>query len=106
MRSVHEVRSYGNMHFALFLLPPHYKSVLPLFVSVDCVLRQCGLSPSVNAADAVEVEVDVEVGETASDNFVRVGCRFQILLAVVRRTDAERLETFDVERVVAVGNAE
>ena len=54
----------------------------------------------------MEVQVDVQVDETATHDFVGVGRLFQVLLAVVPGADAQRLAAVDAERVLPVTDRE
>ena len=72
-------------------------------VAVDGVLGQCPLSPSVDAADTVDVEVNIQVDETATLDLVGVTRLFQVFLAIVPSTDAEGLESGDTEGLDGTG---
>ena len=65
-------------------------------VGVDGVLGQGALAPGVDTAHAVDVEVDVEIDETAALDVLRMtGSGGKVLFAVVPGTDAEGLESVD-----------
>ena len=51
-----------------FLFRHQHKPILPRFIPVNRVFRQRALAPRVCAADAVDVEVDIEVDEIAALN--------------------------------------
>ena len=53
------------------------------------------LSPGVDAAHTMHVEVYVEIDETATLDLIRMTSRFEVFLSIVPGTDAERLETFN-----------
>ena len=74
------------------------KPKLPRLISVNRVLRKGAFAPSVGAADAVDVEVDVEVNELAASDVLRMPCARQIFLAVIPSADAERLTTVNDHR--------
>ena len=65
---------------------------------VDGVLGQCALAPCVGTAHAVDVEVDVQVDEAATVDFVGMAHTLQVFLAVVPSTNAEGLEACDFKR--------
>ena len=64
-------------------------------VSIDSVLRKCGLSPGIDATDTMDVQVDIQVDETAALDFVGMTDAFKVFFAVVPCSYAERLQTFD-----------
>ena len=66
-------------------------------VSVDGVLWKGALPPCVDAAYTMDVEVDVQVDELATLNFVGMGCAFKVLLAIIPCSDAERLAAFNTK---------
>ena len=64
-------------------------------VGVDSVLWERALPPGVDAADAVDVEIDVEVDEAAAGDVGRMTWGgIEILLAVIPGADTEGLETY------------
>ena len=76
------------------------------FVSIDSVLGKCGLSPGIDASDTMDVQVDVQIDETASLDFVGVTDAFKVLFAVVPCPYAEGLQTIDSEGFLPIGDAE
>ena len=65
-------------------------------VAIDGVLGQGALSPSIDAAHAVDVEIDIEIDKTTTLNVLGMtGSGFKILLAIIPGTDTEGLETVD-----------
>ena len=71
-------------------------------VAVDRVLGQGALPPGVDAAHAVNVEVDVQVDEAAAPDLMGMRRLFQILLAVIPGPDAQGLAPVDPERFLPV----
>ena len=67
-------------------------------------LQHKPLAPRVCAANAVDVEVDIEVDEIAALNIIGMPCALQILLAVIPSADAERLTTIDVHNPMSRPN--
>ena len=57
-------------------------------IAVDSILRQCALSPGIDAAHTMNVEVDIQIHKTATLDFVRMLGGFKILLAIIPGTDA------------------
>ena len=75
-------------------------------VSIDSVLRKCGLSPRIDTAHAMDVQVDVQIDETAALDFVGMTDAFEILFAVVPCSYAERLQTVDSKGLLPIGDGE
>ncbi len=75
-------------------------------ISVNSVLGKCGLSPGIDTADTMDVQVDVQIDETAALDFVGVTDAFEILFAVVPCPYAEGLQTIDSEGFLPIGDAE
>jgi hypothetical protein len=71
-------------------------------VAVDGVLRQRTLSPGIHSSHTMDVEVDVEVDELSSGEFMRM-LHIEIFLAVVPCPYAERLATVNTEGMFAGG---
>ena len=76
------------------------------FVSIDSVLGKCGLSPRIDASDTMDVQVDVQIDETAALDFMGMTDAFKVFFAVVPCSYAERLQTFDSEGFLPIGDAE
>ena len=75
-------------------------------VRIDSVLRKCGLSPGIDATDTMDVQVDIQVDETAALDFVGMTDAFEILFAVVPCSYAEWLQAIDSKGLLPVGDAE
>lgn len=75
------------------------------FGDIDGVLRQGALSPGVDAAYTVNVEVYVEVDESSALDFPRMGGGLQVLFTIVPSSDAEGLQANDAKRVLSVSDA-
>ena len=76
------------------------------FVPVDSVLGKSGLSPGIDAADTMDVQVDIQIDETATLYFVGMADTFKILFAIVPCPDAERLQTIDSKSFIPIGDTE
>ena len=76
------------------------------FVPVDSVLGKSGLSPCIDAADTMDVQVDIQIDETATLYFVGMADTFKILFAIVPCPDAERLQTIDSKSFLPIGDTE
>ena len=76
------------------------------FVSIDSVLGKCGLSPGIDASDTMDVQVDVQIDETASQDFMGMTHAFEILFAIVPCSYAERLQTVDYKGIPPISDAE
>ena len=75
-------------------------------VRIDSVLRKCGLSPGIDTAHAMDVQVDVQIDETAALDFMGMTHAFEILFAIVPCSYAERLQAFDSKGLLPIGDAE
>ena len=56
-------------------------------VAVDRVLGQGTLSPSVDAANTMNVEVDVEIDKASALNLMRMAGGLKIFLSIIPGTD-------------------
>ena len=65
-------------------------------VTIDGILRQRALAPSIDTANAVDIQVDIQINETTTLDLVRMASTFKVFLAIVPSTDAEGLETTDL----------
>ena len=74
-------------------------------VAIYGVLGQGALSPGIDAAHAVDVEIDIEIDKTATLNVLGMtGSGIKILLAIVPGTNSKGLEANDVECLLFIGN--
>ena len=74
-------------------------------VAIYGVLGQGALSPGIDAAHAVDVEIDIEIDKTATLNVLGMtGSGIKILLAIVPGTNTKGLEANDVECLIFIGN--
>lgn len=76
------------------------------FVPINSVLGKCGLSPGIDASDTMDVQVDVQIDETASQDFMGMTHAFEILFAIVPCSYAERLQTVDSKGIPPISDAE
>ena len=81
---------------SLFCVGTQNKSVMVSLIAVDGVLWQRTLAPSVCATYTMNAEVDVEIDELSSLQFVRM-THPKVFLAVIPSTDAEGLTAFDAQ---------
>ena len=79
------------------LFPIEDKGVVEGAVAVDGVLWQGARPPCVDAADAMNIEVDVQIDKAAATDLMGVTDALQVLFAVVPGTDAQRLQAVDAE---------
>ena len=75
-------------------------------VRIDSVLRKCGLSPGIDATDTMDVQVDIQINETAALDFVGMTDAFKVFFAVVPCSYAERLQAFDSKGLLPIGDTE
>ena len=57
-------------------------------VTIDGILRQRALAPSIDTADAVDIQVDIQINETTTLDLVGMTDAFKVLLAIVPGADA------------------
>ena len=75
-------------------------------VRIDSVLRKCGLSPGIDATDTMDVQVDIQIDETATLDFMGMTDAFKVFFAVVPCSYAEWLQTVNPKGLPSVGDAE
>lgn len=71
----------------LFLFPIEQKSVVVGVFTIDSILRQRTLPPSIDATNAMNIQVDIEIDKATSLDLMRMLSRFQIFLTVVPGTN-------------------
>ena len=71
-------------------------------VAIDGVLRQGAPAPGVDATDAMNLKVDVQIDKTATTDFMGMTNALQILFAIVPRPDAKRLQAIDAKGLFSV----
>ena len=57
-------------------------------VTIDGILRQRALAPSIDTADAVDIQVDIQINEATTLDLVGMTDAFKVLLTIVPGTDA------------------
>ena len=70
-------------------------------VAVDGVLGQGTLAPGVGTANAVDIQVDIQIDEATTFYFIGMAHVIQISLTIVPGTDAEGLPAVDAEGVTS-----
>lgn len=72
------------------ILPFNDKSIFIRFVAWQSVLRQCATAPSVDAANAVDIEVDIHVEKTVALDVLRMTVSLvEFLVCIIAGIEAE-----------------
>ena len=56
-------------------------------VAIDGILRQRALAPSIDTADAVDIQIDIQINETTTLDLVGMTDTFKVFLTIVPGAD-------------------